>query len=217
MNQEAEVIADELVAVSMTAPKFLKSKFRRLTGFTILDEKEDMHIRPFFAVSSSTMVRCKLFGPITKWCITGYDAERPSIWVKTKVASYFCDEPNTGYLPLFQPLYMKTMLCIHASQFLKEKPSEEFGELFKKLVPALMANFEIFKDKKEACNFADSHLDFIAQWLIEHDMSFFSNLQAIKTMIDVCVVDIRKAGNRMARFPYFMIYRKNEPLHKYCS
>ncbi|ERN13197.1 hypothetical protein AMTR_s00040p00219170 [Amborella trichopoda] len=43
MNQEAEVIADELVAVSMTAPKFLKSKFRRLTGFTILDEKEDMH------------------------------------------------------------------------------------------------------------------------------------------------------------------------------
>ncbi|ERN13206.1 hypothetical protein AMTR_s00040p00220690 [Amborella trichopoda] len=232
MNLEPDVIQNELMAVYLTGPNSIKSKYRRLTGFTILDEKQDMHaiedlepnkfyisseIRPVPAANSSAVVRCKLFGPITDWCITGYDGERPFIWVYTKVAVYDCDEPSTVYLPLFRPLYMKAMLCIHASQFLNRNPSGKFSELFEELVLALMAHFEIFKDRKQACTFADSHLGFIVERLIEFNMSFFSKLRAIKTMIDVCTVDTRKASNTVADYPYFLIYRKNEALHKYRS
>ncbi|KAL4182455.1 hypothetical protein AMTRI_Chr11g150170 [Amborella trichopoda] len=232
MNQAAEVIEDESIALSMTRTESTVSQFQRLTGFTILDEKKDMHtiedlvpnkfyisseIRPVPAANSTAVVRCNLFGPITYWCITCYHAERPFIWVYTKVAVYECNEPSTAYLPLFKALYMKAVLCIHASQFLMRNPSGKFIELFEELVLALMAHFEIFKDRKKACTFADSHLGFIVERLIEFNMRFFSKLRAIKTMIDVCIADIREEGNTMANYPYFLIYRKNEVLHKYRS
>ncbi|ERN13200.1 hypothetical protein AMTR_s00040p00219580 [Amborella trichopoda] len=210
MNQAAEVIEDESIALSMTRTESTVSQFRRLTGFTILDEKKDMHtiedlvpnkfyisseIRPVPAANSSAVVRCNLFGPITYWCITCYHAERPFIWVYTKVAVYECNEPSTAYLPLFKALYLKAVLCIHASQFLMRNPSGKFIELFEELVLALMAHFEIFKDRKKACTFADSHLGFIVERLIEFNMRFFSKLRAIKTMIDVCIADIREEEN----------------------
>ncbi|ERN13199.1 hypothetical protein AMTR_s00040p00219400 [Amborella trichopoda] len=230
MDQEAEVIEVELVAVSKTRPKAIEIKraHRRLKGFMILDEKEDMRaiedlehnkfyispeIGPLYGENSNTVVRRKLFGPITSWCITGYNEGCPSIWISTKVADYLCDEPNKGYTPLFKPLYVKAVLCIHAFQFLKKKPSGKFRELFKEMILALKANFENFKDNKEACNVANSHLNFIAEQLIGLDMSF-SKLQAIKTMIKKSKVDITKAGNTKARFSFFSIDEQNKWLHK---
>ncbi|KAL4182459.1 hypothetical protein AMTRI_Chr11g150190 [Amborella trichopoda] len=73
MDQEAEVIEVELVAVSKTRPKSIEIKrsHRRLKGFMILDEKEDMRaiedlehnkfyisseIRPLYGVNPNTMV-----------------------------------------------------------------------------------------------------------------------------------------------------------------
>ncbi|KAL4189305.1 hypothetical protein AMTRI_Chr08g164820 [Amborella trichopoda] len=194
----------------------VKRAHRRLKGFTILDQKEDMHaiedlepkkfyisseIRPLYGVNSNTVVQCKLFGPITSWCITGYKEGHPSIWISIKVAYYLCDEPSTIHLPLFMPLHMKAVLSIHAFQFLKEKFSRTVRELFQELI----------LDRKKSCRVENSHLDFRAEQLIGLDMSFFSKLPAIK---DVQGVVVKEAGNTKARFSFFSIDEENKCLHK---
>ncbi|XP_020527375.1 DNA (cytosine-5)-methyltransferase 4-like [Amborella trichopoda] len=220
-----EKTESEALSMTRTGDREAKRPSRILRGFEILDRREAMRpiedsesyelyitseIWPLQIANSNLEVRCEMFGEITSWCITGYNEGIPFIWVSTRVADYFCHEPNEGYMPFFKAFYEKAKLCILAFQILNKAPYMHFDEFLLKLVLSLMDCLRTFKEEEAARDYVNSQLGFVAQQLIELDMSVFSKLPVIKTIISKFNVNVGEAMNRKARHSFFSIDGKNE-------
>ncbi|KAJ4902811.1 DNA (cytosine-5)-methyltransferase 1 [Raphanus sativus] len=131
-------VEDEIVALHLTAsfPQSCGSddephQTRRLTDFVLHDtdgvsqavemvEHGDMFITGVILPSSGECsdkekakgVRCKGFGRVDNWSISGYEDGSPVVWVTTSLADYECIKPATSYKKVYDYFFQKAYASV---------------------------------------------------------------------------------------------------------
>ncbi|KAJ8647391.1 hypothetical protein MRB53_000414 [Persea americana] len=77
-------------------------------------------------------VKCKGFGRIESWAISGYDEGSPAVWISTDLADYDCIKPASSYKRYFNLFFEKACACI---------------EVFKKLSKSCGGNPDVSLDE----------------------------------------------------------------------
>uniref|UniRef100_A0A803MEX4 RFTS domain-containing protein n=1 Tax=Chenopodium quinoa TaxID=63459 RepID=A0A803MEX4_CHEQI len=65
-------------------------------------------------------VRCRCFGRIESWRISGFEDGLPVIWVSTQIADYECIKPATSYRKIFGHFFEKVHACVQVYRTLSK-------------------------------------------------------------------------------------------------
>ncbi|KAL5720779.1 DNA (cytosine-5-)-methyltransferase [Ranunculus cassubicifolius] len=134
--QKEQVVEEEISAIRLTSGPDDPRSNRRLTDFVFHDvngvpqslemsEINDLFIsgsvlslEPSTGKKKEKGVRCKEFGRIEEWAISGYDEGFPVIWISTASADYDCVKPATSYKKFFDLFFEKARASIEVYKML---------------------------------------------------------------------------------------------------
>ncbi|KAL3814578.1 hypothetical protein ACJIZ3_015846 [Penstemon smallii] len=191
-TKEDEVVEEEeeAVAVHLTAGKEDGRPNRRLTDFTFHNsegvsqpfemlEVDDIFISGIILPLEGSEekerakgIRCKSFGRIEEWAISGYEDGSPVIWVSTNIADYDCIRPSGSYKKYYDHFYAKATACVEVYKKLSESsggnPAISLEELLAGVVRA-MSGMKCFSGGVSIRDFIVSQGDFIYSQLIGLD------------------------------------------------
>lgn len=189
-------IEDEATAVNLTARQDDSQANRRLTDFVFHDiygnprsiemlEVNDLFISGLilplegsFEKEKVTGAKCKSFGRVESWSISGYDEGLPIIWVSTKIADYCCVKPANNYKNLYNLFFEKAHASVQVYKALSRtcggKPDLTIDELIARVVRS-MSDSKKFPPGMSIKDFIISQGEFIYNQLIGLDKTSKEN------------------------------------------
>ncbi|KAK7283728.1 hypothetical protein RIF29_13469 [Crotalaria pallida] len=210
-TKKDQIVEDELLAIRMTSGQEDGRPNRRLTDFILHDENgeplalqmlevTDLFISgvilPLEESSNSKKergVRCKGFGRIESWSISGYEDGSPVIWLSTGVADYDCLKPGGSYKKFYDHFFEKARACIEVYKKLAKSaggdPDISLDELLAGMARA-MSGSKSFSGTASVKDFVISQGEFIHKQLIGLDMTSntndkaFANIHALVALRD---------------------------------
>ncbi|VFQ73766.1 unnamed protein product [Cuscuta campestris] len=185
-----QCIEEEAVAIRLTEGKDDGRPCRRLTEFVFHNaagipqpfemlEVDDLFISGLILPLEDTRdkekakgIRCKGFGRIEEWAISGYEDGSPVIWVSTDEADYDCVKPSGSYKKYYDLFLAKATACIEVYKKLSKlsggNPDLSLDELIAGVVRS-MSTMRVFSDGFSIRDFIVSQGEFIYNQLVGLD------------------------------------------------
>ncbi|KAH9750483.1 DNA (cytosine-5)-methyltransferase [Citrus sinensis] len=220
-NRWEDVVEDEKAAIYLTAGKDDIRPNRRLTDFAFHDACGNLKSVEMLEVGNLFVsglilplekcggrqkekgVRCKDFGRVESWAISGYEEGSPVFWISTLTADYDCVKPANNYKMLYNLFIEKAHVSVEVYRKLSRtcggNPDLTVNELLAGVVRS-MSDSKNFPHRTSMREFIISQGEFIYNQLIgldgtskKNDQSF-ENLPVLRALLD----ETKKQGSLLA-------------------
>ncbi|CAJ2659696.1 unnamed protein product [Trifolium pratense] len=189
-KKKDQPVEEEFLAVRMTAGQDDGRPNRRITDFILHDETgeaqplEMLEINNLFITGlilplersaekkKEQGVRCKCFGRIESWNISGYEDGSPVIWISTNIADYDCQKPDARYKKCYDHFFEKARASLVAYKKLAKSSGGDPEISLDRLLPGMvwsMSGSKYFSGTASLKEFIISHGEFIYKQLIGLD------------------------------------------------
>jgi DNA (cytosine-5)-methyltransferase 1 len=189
-DKKDQTVKEEFRAVFMTAGQDDGRPNRRITDFILHDETgeaqplEMLEINNLFITGlilplersaekkKEQGVRCKWFGRIESWNISGYEDGSPVIWISTNIADYDCQKPAVSYKKCYDHFFEKARASLVAYKKLAKSSGGDPEISLDRLLPGMvrsMSGRKYFSGAASLKEFIISHGEFIYKQLIGLD------------------------------------------------
>ncbi|XP_010435242.1 PREDICTED: DNA (cytosine-5)-methyltransferase 4-like [Camelina sativa] len=196
-----QIVEKEIMAIKLTTS--LESNGdqprpnRRLTEFILHDsngvpqpvemlELDDIYIEGVILPldednDKERGVKCRSFGRVENWTISGYEDGSPVIWISTDLADYDCLKPATNYKKMYDYFFEKAFACVAVFKNFSKNPDTSLDELLAAVVRSMNGR-EIFSNSAAIQDFVRYQGEFIYNQLVgldetaqKHETSFAEN------------------------------------------
>lgn len=231
--KESRVEAEEIDAVRLTKTEAEDRRpCRKLIDFTLHDA--DGNTQPFemagvdgIFISALVMpsddglekdkgkgVRCKGFGRIEQWAISGYNEGTAVIWVSTEIADYKCVKPASTYRSFFDHFSDKARVCVEVYMKISKSaggnPLLGLEELLASVVRSINSNKKSGGSGTISKDFVISLGGFIYNQLIELDNTAGNNDDILASL--PVLVALRDESKSRAEINKFSAINSNRTL-----